>query len=133
MPTQKQHSWLQSAFGVVGNLAQSAEDAVSGVVQSAESAVSSATQSVENTVSSAVQTVRAADSAQPAATSGGGGGVPGSAGSTIKIEFNAFIPGSLGKPFNSFDHPTDLKNQAAFEAKLGGVWRGLRHLAPGAR
>jgi hypothetical protein len=68
MPTVEQHSWLQSAFGVVGDLAQSAEDAADSAVQSVETTASSAVQSAEN--SSAVQSVEnAASSAESAASS----------------------------------------------------------------
>jgi hypothetical protein len=68
MPTVEQHSWLQSAFGVVGDLAQSAEDAAGSAVQSVETTASSAVQSAEN--SSAVQSVEnAASSAQSTASS----------------------------------------------------------------
>ena len=45
---------------------------------------------------------------------------PSSAG-VATIEFNAFIPGSLGSKFSSFAHPKDLKNQATFDAALGAV------------
>ncbi len=56
----------------------------------------------------------------------GNGAAPGAAkasggGATLRFEFNAFIPGSLGKSFVSYNHPKDLKNQPAFEAALGGV------------
>lgn len=46
-------------------------------------------------------------------------------GADLKIEFDAFIPGSLGKSFESYPHPTDLKNQAAFDAAIkaiAGTW-----------
>jgi hypothetical protein len=49
------------------------------------------------------------------------GPAPASSAGVATIEFNAFIPGSLGSKFNSFDHPKDLKNQAVFEAALSGV------------
>lgn len=75
MPTEEQHSWLQTALGVVGDLTQRAEDAASSDAQTADSAASSATdaaapvqtqddtaasaiaQTAENTVSDAVASV----------------------------------------------------------------------------
>ena len=39
----------------------------------------------------------------------------------LEIEFDAFIPGALGKSFKSYEHPTDLKNQAAFDAAISAV------------
>jgi Domain of unknown function (DUF4157) len=39
----------------------------------------------------------------------------------LDIEFHAFIPGSLGRRFDSFPHAKDLKNQAAFDAAVAGV------------
>lgn len=43
----------------------------------------------------------------------------------LDVEFNAFIPGSLGCKADAFGHPAKLKNQQEFEAslaKLGGTW-----------
>jgi hypothetical protein len=40
---------------------------------------------------------------------------------TLSIQFNAFIPSSLGRSVDSFPFPTDLKNQATFEGLLKGV------------
>jgi len=39
----------------------------------------------------------------------------------LNIEFHCFIPGALGRPFNSFPHAKDLKNQAAFDAAVAAV------------
>ena len=46
---------------------------------------------------------------------------PSGGGKALKIEFHAFIPGSLGRPFSSFPHAKDLKNQAAFDADVAAV------------
>jgi len=43
------------------------------------------------------------------------------AGKTLNIQFHAFIPGSLGRKFDSFPHAKDLKNQAAFDADVSAV------------
>ena len=46
-------------------------------------------------------------------------------GADLRIEFNAFIPGSLGSAFESYPHPADLANQAAFDAAIkaiAGTW-----------
>ena len=50
----------------------------------------------------------------------------------LDIDFNAFIPGSLGTPFEtaSAPYPKDLKNQSAFEADLKAV-RGTWLKEPG--
>ena len=56
---------------------------------------------------------------------GGGRAVGGGSGSKLNIEFDAFIPGSLGSTFERYPHPTDLKNQAAFYAAIkaiSGTW-----------
>jgi hypothetical protein len=58
--------------------------------------------------------VVARDDAQPEQSSGAGG-------KPLNIEFHAFIPGALGRPFKSFPHATDLKNQAAFDADVASV------------
>jgi Domain of unknown function (DUF4157) len=50
--------------------------------------------------------------AAPSASAGAGG---------LDVEFNAFIPGSLGNSFDSFPYPKDLGNQTSFEAALKGV------------
>ena len=57
MPTSEQHSWLQSAFGVVGDLAQSGEDAVSGAAEAASSPSPVVAGAVGDAVSSVVETV----------------------------------------------------------------------------
>jgi hypothetical protein len=47
-------------------------------------------------------------------------------GPPLNFEFNAFIPGSLGRPFASYDHPRELRNQATFDADIGaipGTWK----------
>jgi hypothetical protein len=56
-----------------------------------------------------------APAASPTGTTPGGGA------SKLDFEFDAFISGSLGKPFSSYDYPHDLKNQAAFEADVKAV------------
>ena len=63
--------------------------------------------------------------ASPAEAGGGAAPAGPASGSKLNIEFNAFIPGSLGSSFASYDHPTDLKNQPAFDAaikSLPGTW-----------
>jgi hypothetical protein len=43
----------------------------------------------------------------------------------VKVEFSAFIPASLGKPFKNWPHQTGLKNQAQFDgavAAVSGTW-----------
>jgi hypothetical protein len=40
---------------------------------------------------------------------------------TLDVAFYAFIPASLGKAFKDWPHPKDLKNQAAFDAKVAAV------------
>jgi Domain of unknown function (DUF4157) len=42
-------------------------------------------------------------------------------GKALNIEFHAFIPGSLGRRFDSFPHAKDLKNQASFDADVAAV------------
>jgi hypothetical protein len=44
-----------------------------------------------------------------------------SLGKTLELEFSAFIPGSLGRPFKDYAHPKDLKNQSAFDAMVAAV------------
>jgi hypothetical protein len=39
----------------------------------------------------------------------------------LNIEFDAFIPGALGAPFESYERPRDLKNQVTFDAALKAV------------
>ena len=46
---------------------------------------------------------------------------PSGGGKPLEIEFYAFIPGSLGRPFKSFPHAKDLKNQAAFDSDVAAV------------
>lgn len=42
-------------------------------------------------------------------------------GTALNIEFHCFIPGALGRPFSSFPHAKDLKNQSAFDAAVAAV------------
>lgn len=39
----------------------------------------------------------------------------------LNIVFDAFIPGTLGASFESYEHPRDLKNQVTFDAALKAV------------
>lgn len=48
----------------------------------------------------------------------GSGSAPGK---TLDIDFNAFIPAHLGKPFKSYPHQKGLKNQAAFDGAVDAV------------
>jgi hypothetical protein len=53
VPTKEQHSWLQTALGVVGGLTQSAKDAVTsveGTVVAGAKAIVAGANTVENTV-----------------------------------------------------------------------------------
>ena len=43
----------------------------------------------------------------------------------VRIEFAAFIPGSLGNSFSSYEQPTDLENQQEFDQQvnsISGTW-----------
>lgn len=46
---------------------------------------------------------------------------PGAPGKSLDIAFHAFIPGSLGRPFVSFPHAKNLKNQSTFDADVAAV------------
>jgi hypothetical protein len=76
----------------------------------------------ENVASQASRTDRATGLQRQTVDGPGGGASAGGTGAAkLEIEFDAFIPGSLGKSFESYDHPKDLKNQASFEAALKAV------------
>ena len=119
--TPEQDAYVAATFGVHPSTFANPDTAQS--LPANEASPSGAIQpeaAATGSVGSADTTDTHADNAKSASPMDAGAPPVTNAG-VATIEFNAFIPGSLGSKFNSFDHPKDLKNQAAFEAALSGV------------